>query len=674
MARRGRSREETPGVAQAQDGGAARPAGPAGPPGHAEDVAGAATAAQRSYGNRIVGRSAQVQALARGGLARTPREVRSEAEAGVRGQGGPLPHLDKLGPLFGGHDLRGVEAFTDGGAREACRTIGAEAYATGEKVAFAQGSPDLRTAAHEAAHVVQQRAGLELDEGVGAASDVHEVQAERVAEAVTGGRSAAVLLGAPAQRAGGRAAPVQRLASRAEFRAQAGAPTAHSLGGYKQHSKRYRALLEKLEDYERVSAQEIPPVVSDQHNLRHAKVRDALAAVKAACDEFVARYEGLTGIAAYRDRVERGRLGHVKALRASVEAETPMLAQIQGEARYVGMTYRDAVPRGEFDRQVEMVSQMILGLPTGQSTIEDVRDTILGLDDIAVKQALLRDEGLREFIRDVLSPTEALIIAGVLLDRALTWWDGSGPDPKQRFKIKAGGDFSLWILGRDENGPHKPDLRAGTMNCWEGVLFSMYVSGVVTYATLRDMHERATADAVEAHGKAREELAQNPELLREKIIDRRMEHMITHSREEVEAWYEEKIKDDQAQKDAYRDNAARGAGNDAYYGRLARNLGAHGAREWKRGDDPPPLGDVVFFTGKGADKVGEKWRIAHVCISLGRKNKDGETDIMNFGVSDGGGHTIWGCSTIEEGLAHKYGKGYIVMYGPSGLLKGEGFE
>lgn len=673
MARRGHSREETRGDTQTQDGEAARSAGAPGPRGHAEDLAGEASAAQRSYGNRIVGRSQQVQALTRGGLARTPSEVRSEAAAGVRGRGGTLPHLETLGPLFGEHDLRGVEAFTDGGARDACQKIGAEAYATGEKVAFAQSRPDLRTAAHEAAHVVQQRAGIELGEGVGAALDVHERQADHVAEAVTSGRSAAPLLGVPSPRAEGRAAPVQRLATRAEFREQAGAPTAHSFRGHKQHSKRYRALLDRLEAYELASAQQIPPIVSDQHNLRHARVRDALAAVKAACDEFVTRYDSLTGIAAYRDRVERGRLGHVKALRASVEAETPLLAQIQGEARYVGMTYREAIPRGEFDRQVEMVTDMILGLPSGKSTIEEVRDTILELDDIEVKQALLRDEGLREFIRDVLSPTEALIIAGVLLDRALTWWDGSGPDPKKQFKIKEGGDFSLWILGRDENGPHKPDLRAGTMNCWEGVLFSMYVSGVVSYATLRDMHERATADAVEAHGRAKEELAQDPELLREKIIDRRMEHMITHSREQVEAWYEEKIKDDQTQKDAYRDNAARGAGNDAYYRRLALNLGAHGAREWKRGDDPPPLGDVVFFTGKGADKVGEKWRIAHVCISLGRKNKDGETDIMNFGVSDGRGHTIWGCSTIEEALSHKYSNGYIVMYGPSGLLKGEGF-
>jgi hypothetical protein len=78
--------------------------------------------------------------------------------------------------------------------------MGAEAFATGHHVAFA-GAPSLFTAAHEAAHVVQQRAGVQLDGGVGRAGDVYERQADAVAEAVVQGRSAQALLG------GGDAAP-----------------------------------------------------------------------------------------------------------------------------------------------------------------------------------------------------------------------------------------------------------------------------------------------------------------------------------------------------------------------------------------------------------------------------------------------------------------------------------
>jgi Domain of unknown function (DUF4157) len=51
--------------------------------------------------------------------------------------------------------------------------MGATAYATGDRIAFA-GAPDLHTTAHEAAHVVQQRAGVSLPGGVGQAGDAYE--------------------------------------------------------------------------------------------------------------------------------------------------------------------------------------------------------------------------------------------------------------------------------------------------------------------------------------------------------------------------------------------------------------------------------------------------------------------------------------------------------------------
>ena len=115
------------------------------------------------------------------------------AAAGVRGGGGPLPHADSIQAAFGSHDVAGVEAHTGGAAAEACQAMGARAFASGSDVAFI-GAPDLHTAAHEAAHVVQQRAGVRLDGGVGRSGDRYEHHADAVADAVTRGESAERLL------------------------------------------------------------------------------------------------------------------------------------------------------------------------------------------------------------------------------------------------------------------------------------------------------------------------------------------------------------------------------------------------------------------------------------------------------------------------------------------------
>ena len=77
---------------------------------------------------------------------------------GVAGAGGELPHAESIQKSFGRHDVSHVEAHVGGAARDAAASIGAEAYATGNQVAFAA-APDLHTAAHEAAHVIQQRGG-----------------------------------------------------------------------------------------------------------------------------------------------------------------------------------------------------------------------------------------------------------------------------------------------------------------------------------------------------------------------------------------------------------------------------------------------------------------------------------------------------------------------------------
>ncbi len=146
-------------------------------------------------------------------------DVHAAAAHGISGSGGALPHADRIQQSFGTYDLSNVTAHTDSAAAEGSVAMGAEAYATGSEIAFA-GAPDLHTAAHEAAHVVQQRAGVSLSGGVGQAGDSYEQHADRAADAVVAGKSAAPIL---SQMTGGDAASgdVQR---RAVQRAASGPP------------------------------------------------------------------------------------------------------------------------------------------------------------------------------------------------------------------------------------------------------------------------------------------------------------------------------------------------------------------------------------------------------------------------------------------------------------------
>ncbi len=124
--------------------------------------------------------------------------VHTAAAHGIAGAGSPLPFLDQIQASFGAdHDLSQVQAHVGGPAAEGSAAMGAQAYATGNHVAFAT-APDLHTAAHEAAHVVQQRAGVRLKGGVGESGDSYEQHADAVADKVVKGESASELLGAKA--------------------------------------------------------------------------------------------------------------------------------------------------------------------------------------------------------------------------------------------------------------------------------------------------------------------------------------------------------------------------------------------------------------------------------------------------------------------------------------------
>lgn len=152
---------------------------------------------------------ASVQRKEAGGANDT--EVHAHAEHGTSGTSGALPFMDQIQRSFGGHDISGIKAHSDGAAAEGARGMGATAFATGDRVAFAN-APDLHTAAHEAAHVVQQRSGVQLYGGVGEVGDRYEQNADAVADAVVRGESAEGLLG-PVATASSSLPAVQRFAA-----------------------------------------------------------------------------------------------------------------------------------------------------------------------------------------------------------------------------------------------------------------------------------------------------------------------------------------------------------------------------------------------------------------------------------------------------------------------------
>jgi hypothetical protein len=125
--------------------------------------------------------------------AATSDGVHAAAAHGISGAATAMPYAGSIQRAFGRHEIGHVQAHVGGPAAEGAEAMGADAFATGDHVAFA-GQPDLHTAAHEAAHVVQQRSGVQLHGGVGAVGDAYEQQADEVADLVVQGQSAEAAL------------------------------------------------------------------------------------------------------------------------------------------------------------------------------------------------------------------------------------------------------------------------------------------------------------------------------------------------------------------------------------------------------------------------------------------------------------------------------------------------
>ena len=148
-----------------------------------------------------------IQRALGGAPGRAARDPHPVAATGFSGPASPLPHHETIGRAFGPlADLTGVQTYQGGSAAAACADLGARAYTSGDRIAFS-GKPDLRTSAHEAAHVVQQRAGL-VPSGIDRPGDRFERNADEVADRVVQGRSAADLL--PTGNGAGAGPAVQR--------------------------------------------------------------------------------------------------------------------------------------------------------------------------------------------------------------------------------------------------------------------------------------------------------------------------------------------------------------------------------------------------------------------------------------------------------------------------------
>ena len=148
---------------------------------------------------RLTGSNADAVAALFGGTAKLQYiggngpALQRTVDEGFSGPSRTLPHMDAIQASFGRHDVSGIRAHTGAAAAQASGELGASAFASGSNIAFGS-EPDLHTIAHEAAHTVQQKAGVQLAGGAGRTGDAHERHADAVADRVVQGKSAEGLL------------------------------------------------------------------------------------------------------------------------------------------------------------------------------------------------------------------------------------------------------------------------------------------------------------------------------------------------------------------------------------------------------------------------------------------------------------------------------------------------
>ena len=146
-----------------------------------------------------------------------PKDIHRRADAALSGSGSAFPHARRIQQSFGHHGIQHFRAHLDTKAQALTKASRAKGMTKGTRSAFANPSPSLHTAAHEAAHAkVFELSHVRLPGNVGAVGDPHEQLADSIADRVVRGHSAADLLDAiatgPTARSGAAATaqhPVQ---------------------------------------------------------------------------------------------------------------------------------------------------------------------------------------------------------------------------------------------------------------------------------------------------------------------------------------------------------------------------------------------------------------------------------------------------------------------------------
>jgi hypothetical protein len=121
----------------------------------------------------------------------------------LQNTGRPLDHSTRkfMEPRLG-QDLGQVRVHTDERAADAASALGARAFTSGSDIVFSAGEYAPHTEAgrrllsHELTHVMQQRAGVPVEDGISEPGDSSERHADQVAHAVAEGRTATPLLDA----------------------------------------------------------------------------------------------------------------------------------------------------------------------------------------------------------------------------------------------------------------------------------------------------------------------------------------------------------------------------------------------------------------------------------------------------------------------------------------------
>ena len=150
---------------------------------------------------------------------------------------------------------------------------------------------------------------------------------------------------------------------------------------------------------------------------------------------------------------------------------------------------------GEF-----VVQDCIKRVLTKEKWIEQIRDASL-----EQRQAILRNRTLRSLIStrfDRNTAIMATLLEGLFYARkAPSGKSADIFDPQEGYRIRNYSQFASWILGGNEY-ENQPSITAfSSMMNWEGILFALYLGGMLSYRKIHDSYMRA-AKSVSEHASA----------------------------------------------------------------------------------------------------------------------------------------------------------------------------